>query len=119
RIEEAERDLEEAQTELENARILAGTRAQELKQAQLAADARVAALAGSQQAILDLAAQMLLAEPAEPGAEPVLLAASFLFDLPFYNRQLPRPMPLADALRHYLDEGEAKGLLPNALFDTA
>ena len=117
RIEDAERDLAEAQEELDKFRLLAEQRARELRQVQASADARIEAAVGNQQLAADIAADLLLTDPIEPGAEPLLLAGSFLFDLPFYNRQLPRPLGLAEALRHYVREGEEAGLLANPLFD--
>jgi hypothetical protein len=117
KLDEAERERTEAQGELDTFRLLAERRALELRQTQAAADARQESLLRMQQITLDLVTELLLSDPGQPSAEAVLLVASFLFDLPFYIRQIGQPLTLPDAVRHYLEVGEGHGLLPNPLFD--
>jgi capsular polysaccharide biosynthesis protein len=53
-------------------------------------------------------------------ADVSLVKNSSLFDLGFYNLQISAPFDnIADAIRHYIDEGASLCLNPNEFFDTA
>lgn len=45
------------------------------------------------------------------------IGRSRLFDLDWYNAQIPAPLGRGDAVRHYLTTGRAAGLTPHPLFD--
>ncbi len=51
------------------------------------------------------------------GAQVAALAASGLFDPPWYVRQLAAPLAVVEPIQHYLEHGAAAGLSPGPGFD--